>query len=284
MGAVKWIKLSVGLPDNRKIKQIRKMPEGDTIALMWVFLMCLAGETNDDGAIYFTPEIPFTDEMLADQFSMDIKTVRLALATFQRFGMIEVVDDIIRLDAWEKWQATEKLSEIREYNRLAKQKSRAKQKLLKSVNDMSLTCQPGHDTDKEEEKERERDKENIYSGDDVSAGGENSPLSDVEKLQNAISAYCKKYFNRAPTDFEIDELTENVRYMHQVTGQPCPPLRFEEDEEELLRLAFESAAKAGAKNISYINGVFRRMWNRGIHTVSDYYDYEFQKDQAAGVV
>ena len=71
MADVKWIKLSVALPDNKKIRQIRRLPEGDTIALMWVFLLCLAGEVNDDGAIYFTPEIPYTDEMLASQFDME---------------------------------------------------------------------------------------------------------------------------------------------------------------------------------------------------------------------
>ena len=58
MAEVKWIKLATGLPDNKKIKQIRRLPDGDTIALMWVFLLCLAGETNEDGMIYFTPEIP----------------------------------------------------------------------------------------------------------------------------------------------------------------------------------------------------------------------------------
>lgn len=127
---VKWIKLATGLPDNKKIKQIRKLPEGDTIALLWVFLMCLAGETNDDGMVYFMPEIPYTDEMLADQFGMDVNTVRLGLATFQRFGMIEIVDDIIHLEAWEKWQSVDKLSEIREKNRQRVAKHREKKKAL----------------------------------------------------------------------------------------------------------------------------------------------------------
>ena len=127
---VKWIKLATGLPDNRKIKQIRKLPEGDTIALMWVFLMCLAGDTNDDGMVYFMPEIPYTDEMLAGQFDIDVNTVRLALATYQRFGMIEIIDDIICLSSWEKWQAVDKLSEMREKTRLRVAKHREKQKAL----------------------------------------------------------------------------------------------------------------------------------------------------------
>lgn len=159
MADVKWIKMSTGLPDNKKIKHIRKLPQGDTIALMWVFLMCLAGDTNEDGMVYFTKEVPYTDEMLADQFDMELNTVRLGLATFQRYGMIEIVEDIICLPSWEKWQSTDKLSEIREYNRIAKQKSRAKQKqkLLETVNDMSMTCQPCQDTDIDKEREIEKD-------------------------------------------------------------------------------------------------------------------------------
>ena len=130
MDNVKWIKIATGLPDNRKIKQIRKLPDGDTIALMWVFLMCLAGETNADGMVYFTPEIPYTDEMLAGQFDMDINTVRLGLNTFQRFGMIEVIDNIICLGSWERWQSVEGLEKIREQNRLRQKRKREKHKTL----------------------------------------------------------------------------------------------------------------------------------------------------------
>lgn len=159
MADVKWIKMATGLPDNRKIKQIRKLPDGDTIALMWVFMMCLAGEVNEDGMVYFTPEVPYTDEMLAEHFNMDLNTIRLGLATFQRFGMIEIIDEIICLPSWEKWQAVDRLSEIREYNRLAKQKSRArqKQKLLEDVNDKSMTSQSCQDIDIDKDKEVDKE-------------------------------------------------------------------------------------------------------------------------------
>ena len=179
MAEVKWIKLETGLPCNKKIKQLRKLPDGDSIALMWVFLMCLAGDTNEDGLIYFTKEVPYTDEMLADQFDMEINTVRLGLATFQKFGMIEIVEDIICLPSWEKWQSTDRLSEIREYNRLAKQKSRAKQKqaLLENVNDKSMTSQRCHDTDKDIDIDIDKEKKNSA----------NKPLkSDIDSFFDSI--------------------------------------------------------------------------------------------------
>ena len=161
MADVKWIKLATGLPDNRKIKQIRRLPDGDTIALMWIFLMCLAGETNDDGMVYFTPEVPFTEEMLADQFAIDINTIRLGLTTFQRFGMIEVVDDIICLPSWEKWQSTDKLSAIREQTRKRVAKHREKQKLSAGNVTCNVTVTQSNATDIEEDKEEDKKEKRI---------------------------------------------------------------------------------------------------------------------------
>lgn len=156
---MKWIKLATGLPDNRKMKQIRRLPDGDTIALMWVFLMCLAGETNDDGMVYFTPEIPFTEEMLSEQFSMEIDTIRQGLKLFQRFGMIEMVDEMIRLPSWEKWQAVDKLSAIREQTRKRVAKHREKQAVTAGNVTCNVTVTESNAIDKiriEEDKKKNR--------------------------------------------------------------------------------------------------------------------------------
>lgn len=127
MSEVKWIKVSTEMfSNNRKIKQIEVMPEGDAILVIWLKLLLLAGNINDGGAIYITPEIPYTDEMLANELRRPLTTVRLALNTFEHFGMIEIIDDILHLSSWEKYQSVDKLAEIREQNRLAQQRSRAR--------------------------------------------------------------------------------------------------------------------------------------------------------------
>lgn len=116
--------------DNRKIKQIGSMPEGDSLLLMWVQLLCLAGNVNDGGFIYLTKEIPYTDEMLATQFNKPISTVRLALKTFEQFGMIEIINNMIFLSSWEKYQSTDRLATIREKDRERKRRKREVEKLL----------------------------------------------------------------------------------------------------------------------------------------------------------
>lgn len=130
MADVKWIKIAVDMFDNRKIKQIGSMPEGDSLLLMWVQLLCLAGNVNDGGFIYLTKEIPYTDEMLATQFNKPISTVRLALKTFEQFGMIEIINNMIFLSSWEKYQSTDRLATIREKDRERKRRKREAEKRL----------------------------------------------------------------------------------------------------------------------------------------------------------
>lgn len=165
MADIKWIKLSINIFDNRKIRQIEMLPEGDSIIVIWVKLMCLAGVVNDGGLVYFTRDIPYTDEMLATEFNRPLNIVRLALATFQQFGMIEIVDNIIFLSSWEKYQNTESLDKIREQTRRRVAAHRQRQKLLGVGNvtgNVTVTDGNATEEDKEEEKERERDKE-IYT-------------------------------------------------------------------------------------------------------------------------
>ena len=191
MGDVKWIKLDIDIFNHRKIRQIECLPDGDSIIVVWVKLMCLAGNVNDSGFVYFTKEIPYTDQMLAAQFNRPLTTVQLALKTFEQFGMIEVVDNVLRISNWEKYQSVDRLAEIREYNRIAKQKSRAKQKLLPGVNDMSMTSQRCHDTDidKEEDKDIEEDKKK-----DMEPPVATTPKRKVFQKPSLddIKAYCKE--------------------------------------------------------------------------------------------
>ena len=122
MADIKWIKIATDMFNNRKIKQIRKMPDGDAIIVIWLQLLCLSGTVNDNGLVYFAKDIPFTDEMLSVEFDRPINTIRLALSAFEKFGMIEIVDDVLLVSNWEKYQSAEKLEKIKEQNRLRQQK------------------------------------------------------------------------------------------------------------------------------------------------------------------
>jgi predicted phage replisome organizer len=127
---VKWIKLVTDMFDNRKIKQLRKMPDGDALVVVWLQILCLAGQVNDNGLVYFAKDIPYTEEMLATEFDRPINTIRLALQTFQSFQMIEIVDSILLVSNWDKYQSVEGLEKVREKNRLRQQDYRERQKQI----------------------------------------------------------------------------------------------------------------------------------------------------------
>lgn len=156
---IKWIKLAANLFDNRKIRQIESLPDGDTLIVIWLKLLTLAGQTNDGGCVYFTPDIPYTDQLLATQFNRPLPTIQLALRTFEQFHMITIIDDLIKVTNWERYQSVDKMTEIREYNRLAQQRSREKRRLLLDVNDKSMTGQPSQDTDIDIDIDKDIDKE-----------------------------------------------------------------------------------------------------------------------------
>lgn len=159
MSEIKWIKVSTNMFDSsRKIKQIELMPEGDTILVIWLKLLLLAGNINDGGQIYLTPEIPYTDEMLANELRRPLNVVRMALNLFEKFGMIEIVDDILKLSSWEKYQNIDKMAEIREQNRIRQKKWYDKHKALPNVSPNVTVTQPNA-----LEEEREEDKEKEYS-------------------------------------------------------------------------------------------------------------------------
>ena len=166
MADVKWIKIATNMFDNRKIKLIEVMPEGDAIIAIWFKLLCLAGTTNDSGTVYFTKDIPYTEEMLASIFSRPLTTVRLAIATFKKFEMVEIVDDFIQISNWEKYQNLDGLDKIREQTRKRVVLHRLKQKTFQSnETQCNVTCNATvtqcNALDKEEDKDKEVLKENI---------------------------------------------------------------------------------------------------------------------------
>ena len=170
---LKWIRLKIDMFDNRKIKYIRTMPEGNNIVLIWVMLLTMAGRCNDSGKIYLTESIPYTIPMLAGELGFEQATVELALTILKRLNMVCEEDGCLTIEGWEEHQSIDRMEEIREYNRVKQQESRARRKAVKeqaslpppqgnddvndNVNDKSMTSQRCQGIEEEEEREREEE-------------------------------------------------------------------------------------------------------------------------------
>lgn len=155
MADIKWIKITTDIFDNRKMKQIENMPDGDTILVIWLKLLTLAGNVNEDGYIYLTKDVPYNDQLLATQFNRPLATIQLALSVFEKFNMIEIVDDIIRVSNWEKYQNIEGMERIRQQTRKRVAKHRAIKRLECNVTS-NVTVTQCNATDKEEDIDKEK--------------------------------------------------------------------------------------------------------------------------------
>lgn len=169
MADVKWIKVTTDIFDDEKILLIESLPEADSIIVIWFKLLCLAGKQNNSGVFMMANSIPYTDKMLSTIFRRKESTVQLALRTFEQFGMVEIIDDVITIPNWGKHQNLDQMENRKEFMRNYMKEYRAKQKALTAGNE---ECKPNSkpnskpnvrqaDIDKEEEKEIEEDTE-IY--------------------------------------------------------------------------------------------------------------------------
>ena len=161
MSAVKWIKITTDMFDNRKIKHLRRLPDGNNIILIWVMLLTMAGRCNADGMIYLTENIPYTSKMLADELDFEENTVQLALRAMEQLGMI-VSDNngFISIAGWKEYQNVEGMDRIREQTRQRVAQHRKRQKMIENDN-CNVTCNVTvtQGNALEEDIERESDKD-----------------------------------------------------------------------------------------------------------------------------
>ena len=81
---------------------IESLPDADVIIVIWFKLLCLAEKQNNHGVFMLNDSIPYTDEMLATIFRRKVTTVKMALETFERFGMIACIDGTVTIPKWGK--------------------------------------------------------------------------------------------------------------------------------------------------------------------------------------
>lgn len=140
MAEVKWIKIVTDIFDDEKILMIENLPDRDSIIVIWFKLLCMAGKQNNSGVFLFNDRIPYTDEMLSTIFRRPLNTVRLALKTFEEYGMIEIINNTITIPKWEKHQSLDALENSRKQTRNRVAKYREKQKEIACNGSCNVTC------------------------------------------------------------------------------------------------------------------------------------------------
>lgn len=203
-----WIKLSTGIFDDEKIKLIELLPEGDSLLIIWLKLLCFAGKTDNDGVFKLTEKIPYNEEMLAGVFNRKLTTVRTALKVFQDYGMLEIIDGAYALPNWVKYQNdSDALSKSKEKNRIRQKKwyDKHKKPLLEATlqkpnvrsNDYNVSLTPA-----EEEVEIDKEKD-IYSS--------SCSSTKQQKVKDGHSAVSDFYIHNVrpfPSEYELNCLLD----------------------------------------------------------------------------
>lgn len=204
---ISWIKVKVEMFNDQKIKLIETFPEADSIIVIWIKLLTLAGKINDGGLIYVSKTMAYNDEMLSAVFNRKVSTIRLALKTLSDFDMIEIYKSgEIGIVNWDKHQNIEGLDKIREQNRIRQKNFREKQK-LKSLetpvnkgkkDNVTLRITQHNGTEEEEDKELDKEVKNT-----------NSENEDLKSLKDSFDLFHSKFLGE-----KRKEETELKNLMH----------------------------------------------------------------------
>jgi predicted phage replisome organizer len=132
---INWIKLDISILDDAKIKIIRSHPNGDSVVLLWIGLLCLAMKSARPGTIEISDGLPYTVDDLSNMYNIEKKTVEMGLALFCKYRMIEVFEGgSIEVINFSKHQKIEEIERRRDLTRVRveryRQKTRASNALL----------------------------------------------------------------------------------------------------------------------------------------------------------
>lgn len=150
-----FIKLDIDILEDPKIVYILSLSEGDKYFRLWIGLLCLAMKSDRAGVVELGYGVPFTPEILANQFHTELNIIEKALDIFQRFKMIEIWDDrTIFITNFSKHQQLDKIERAKEVSRLSSAKYRIK---LKSISDGHVTSRDETDIDKDIDTDQDKD-------------------------------------------------------------------------------------------------------------------------------
>lgn len=245
MAEVKWIKITTNMFDDEKIKIIESMPEKDSILIVWIKLLTLAGKINANGYIFLTENIPYTDEMLATVFNRPLNVVRMALEIFKKFKMIDYNDnDILHITNWDKYQNIYGLDKIREQTRLRVAKYRKKLKELPASNVTgNVTVTLGNAIEEEIEEDIDIDK-------------------DINKIllpegNNSSSSYSDDEFREIANIYQ-----QTIGVMNELTSDWLQAI-LDEYGFEWCKEAMMEADRQGKRSKKYAEGILQNWKTSG---------------------
>lgn len=243
---MKWIKLATNIFDQGKIKLIEKMPAGDTILVIWLKILTLCGKECQDGTLRISSEIPYSADMLAAIFGRDQSIVNLALETFQKLKMIEIIDGVYCLPNWGKYQSPDKYEINRAKDRKRLQEWRKKQKEKQELPQIGTsseneTFQKRNETGTEPEPDQEIEKDKEPTNREVSTvpvdkSVDNFPV-DHGRAGSLSDSKVGQELLAFSDDSDLQSALKRWAEMRDGKGKPLNPTTVRRNLRELRKLS-----------------------------------------------
>lgn len=213
MADVKWVKITTDMFDNRKIKHLRRLPEGNSIVLIWVMLLTMAGRCNANGMIFLTEDIPYSPKMLADELDFEENTVVLALEALERLNMVHINEGFYSIAGWEEYQNIEGMERIKEQTRKRVAKYRENKRLEAGNVTGNVTETPGNAIEEEREEDKEKELE-IHSFNQAEKNSFSTEI--VEKnVENSKRSFLQGSLGKGVvllSEEQLDDLLEKLSF------------------------------------------------------------------------
>lgn len=190
-----WIKVMCNILDHRKIKMIRKSPEGNTLVLLWLLLLVESGKCNRGGYLMIANNIPYSEETISMITDIPLSTVRLGLSIFKELGMIDQRDNnTIYISNWTRYQSEDKLEARRRTDRLRQQRYRRKKRnklLLETSGKMDCDSHVSMSRDVTPENRQEQNREEYTTTEQIRSLVVETPFAQISdrELQSLIERH-----------------------------------------------------------------------------------------------
>ena len=269
-----WFKVSADVFDSDKIKILRADTKiGDSLALMWFFLLALARKKNDGGYVYATEGVAYTPKTLAAVGGFKPKITETALEVFQQYNMIDIEDNgYIYIVGWSEYQNAEELSKLKERERCkeAMRAKRQREKQSKTCNNdvtntdvtecyEDVTCNKGVTS-------QDVTRNNDVTNTDVTNKNKNKSKKENKSNNNSSSGCydenaavtCNSYENVTSNNNPVGFWNQNVTPITPYIAERLQAIA-DEHGELIAMQAVTITAQQGKKSIAYCEGVARNL-------------------------
>ena len=139
MYEIPWFKTETNIFSNRKIKIMLNLPDGDTYFRVWIQLIALAVECNNNGRLEIGANNPMTIQNFSKIMGKSNKKTEKILKKFLELGMLIKEGETFLIKNWDKYQSIERYEKYQMQNRERQRKYREKHKSEIEKSNVSVT-------------------------------------------------------------------------------------------------------------------------------------------------